>query len=187
MVRARDDCGLAGRTQIGAVLPNQMKRKHWDFFLRVAAAGCLLAATGCQPPATTSGAYTQTVTFKTAQPAPEAFDAWDFVWKGPRRDANVVLGSVVLQPDGREYARQDFEAFPGKSESIQSSFSPGFAGGDPKVFYRQPIRFCFRVTKGDLTFAAADQKLFKFQFYKKDAHGDVDWRIPFETIEAAQD
>jgi hypothetical protein len=181
------DCRLAGRGQLEAVLPGQMKRNHWNLFLRNAAAGCLLAAAGCQPPATTSEAYAQTVTFKTAQPAPDAFDAWDFVWKGPKRDANVTLDGVVLQPDGTEYARQDFEAFPGKSENIQSSFSPGFAGGDPKVFYRQPIRFCFRVTKGDLAFAPADQKSFKFRFYKKDARGDVDWRIPFETVEAAPD
>ena len=100
------------------------------------------------------------------------------------KPTSITFVSDGKSPDGQEYARQDFEAFPGNSENIRTSFSPGFAGGDPKVFYHQPIRFAFRVSKGDLTFATNDLKGFKFRFFKKEATGDVDWRIPFQTITA---
>jgi hypothetical protein len=96
----------------------------------------------------------------------------------------VDLESVVLQPDGTQYAKQDFAAYPGNSENIQSSFSAGFAGGDPKVFWHQPIRVRFAVNKGALVFAPADMKTFKFRFFKKGSNGEVDWRTPFQAIAA---
>jgi len=127
------------------------------------------------------------ITFKTAEPAPEGFDAWDLLWRGPRRDPETPLEAVVLQADGKEYARQEFSAYPGPSDQIQSSFSPGFAGGDPKALYNQPIRIRFSVSRGPLTFVPADVKSFQFRFFKKDANGDVDWRKPFKTIEAVME
>ena len=143
-----------------------------------------LLLTSCQQAGTGALAEHQAVTFKTAQAAPDGFDAWDFVWKGPKRAATVNLQEVVLQPNGQEYAKQDFAAYPGKSDTVQSSFSPGFAGGDPKVFYNQPIRIAFRVEKGGVAFGTNDIKSFKFRFFKKDSNGDVDWRTPFQKIDA---
>src|SRR5689334_16735751 len=104
-------------------------------------AASLSAISGCNQGAGTE-ARTQGkgLAFKTAEPAPDGFDSWDFVWKGPKRALNSDLEELVLQPDGREYAKQEFAAYPGNSDSIHSSFSPGFAGGDPKVFWHQPIR-----------------------------------------------
>jgi hypothetical protein len=155
-------------------------------FVALFLAGLLVLA-GCEEPGTSVQNSIQTVTFKTAEPAPDGFDAWDFVWKGPKRAPNINLESVVLDPAGNEYARQEFVAYPGKSDSVHSSFSAGFAGGDPKVFYHQPIRISFRVARGGLLFLPSDILAFKFRFFKKDAHGDVDWRKPFQALDAVQE
>ena len=158
--------------------------KHQKFFGLVVVTASFLVVTGCEKEATITGSDGQVMTLRTAQPAPDDFEAWDFVWKGPKRGLNVDLEMTVIQPDGKEYARQGFAAYPGKSDGIQSSFSPGFAGGDPKVFFRQPIRLSFRVEKDSLSFPPAEIKLFKFRFFKKEPNGDVDWRKPFQTVDA---
>ena len=150
-------------------------------------AAMVLIFTACQQSGTGTEPQNQTVTFKMATPAPEAFDAWDFVWKGPKRSPAANLQAEVIQPDGGLYAKQDFIAYPGKSDPIHTSFSPGFAGGDPKVFFHQTIRIRFRVEKGALVFVPADIKTFHFRFFKKDSTGDIDWRLPFENIEAVLD
>ena len=143
-----------------------------------------LLLTACQQSGTSTELQNQGVTFKTAKPAPEDFDAWDFIWKGPKRSPAANLQAEVLQPDGSLYAKQSFIAYPGKSDAVHTSFSPGFAGGDPKVFYHQTIRIRFRVDKGAVVFALPDIKTFQFRFFKKDANGDIDWRLPFDKIEA---
>ena len=151
----------------------------------IVALGFFLA--GCGEHSGGHAAGSKSVTFKTAEAAPDAFDAWDFVWRGPKRGLNVDLECVVLQPDGSRYAEQRFSAYPGNSDKIQSSFSPGFAGGDPKVFWRQPIRLRFQVAKGELVFLPADIASFKFRFFTRDTSGDVDWRRPFKTIAVVQE
>src|SRR4051812_28965320 len=135
---------------------SEMNRTYHKLFWLAALAASFLQ--GCEKEATSIGTQSQAVILKTAEPAPDDFDAWDFVWKGPKRGLNVDLEMTVLQPDGKEYAKQGFAAYPGKSDGIQSSFSPGFAGGDPKVFFRQPIRLSFRVEKDSLSFPPAEIK-----------------------------
>ena len=148
----------------------------------------VLPVAGCHKPAPQAEmVFGQAVTFKTAEAAPGAFDAWDFAWRGPKRDANKALEAVVLAPDGGQYWKQIFAAFPGPSEKIETSYSPGFAGGDPKILQGQAIRVRFRVEQGEPSFSQADVAGFKFDFFKRDARGDVDWRVPFKTVAAVKE
>lgn len=146
-------------------------------------AGILITA-GCQKSESPPGSTVQVVTVRTAQLAPAGFEAWDFVWRGPKRDTNTPLEVTVLQPDGAAYASQTFGGYPAKSENIRSSFSPGFVGGDPKVFHQQTIRLRFHVPRGNISFLPGDSKVFKFRFFNKAPKGDVEWRKPFQTVEA---
>jgi len=126
--------------------------------------------------------FSKTVTFKTAKPAPDGFDAWTFFWKVPTIDVESRLDYTVLRPDGNEYYSQNdiarIKITPGTQN--ESGFKPGFFGGDPAVFYNKDIRFSVRVTKGDMLFDPNDK--FSFTFYKGGFKGTV-----IESIDAVME
>jgi hypothetical protein len=121
--------------------------------------------------------FSKTVTFKTAEPAPDGFDAWEFFWTAPTINPAAQFDYVVLQPDGNEHCRYDLSKYKGK---MRSDFKQGFAGGNPAVFYNKDIRFSVRVTKGDMLFDANDKS--SFTFYKGGFKGTV-----IESIDAVME
>ena len=123
------------------------------------------------------------VTFKSAEPAPEAFDAWSFKWMTPTKDPDANLWYVVIQPDGQEYFRYDLPNS-AESHSTRSDFRAGSAGGDPRVFYNEYIRFSVWASKGKLVFSQSDSVRFKFEFFKKNPDGKIDWKKPFKIIDS---
>lgn len=108
--------------------------------------------------------YSQEIVFKTAREAPVDFHGWTFFWSMPVIEEGAKLDYVVIQPDGKEYFQYDISSRPA-GHSIRSDFSPGFAGGDPSVFYGKQIVFQFRVTKGTMKFFP--NQSFRFEFRKE--------------------
>lgn len=157
-----------------------MNKNTRHLLLAVLAVGVGLLASGCKPKATKSE-FSKTVTFKTAENAPEGFDAWSFLWKLSSYDPDGHLEYVVTQPDGKEYFRWTAKPEYGTMRGGTSDFSAGLAGGDPAVLYGKEIRVTFRVTKGDLVFDP-DPKLYSFKFYKGGKRGTV-----MKTIEAVME
>jgi hypothetical protein len=102
------------------------------------------------------------VTFKTTENAPSDFNAWTFFWKAPSKDPDAKLEYIVMQPDGKEYFKLDVSRVKAGA-LIRSDFKPGFAGGDPSVFYNQHITITFRVSKGDLVFDPNGKYYFEFR------------------------
>jgi len=121
--------------------------------LAASAGGCNAASPDSKSvKAPTTPKSSGTVTFRTAENAPEGFGNWEFSWALPKFDPDAGLEYVVTQPDGTEYFKWVKPAVWNPGPLQRSDFSPGFAGGDPKVFYSKQIRITFRATKGDLVF-----------------------------------
>ncbi|MDD5064838.1 MAG: hypothetical protein PHQ35_08805 [Phycisphaerae bacterium] len=112
--------------------------------------------------AQTDKASGKQVMFKTAEKAPDDFNAWTFHWKAPSREPDAKLEYVVIQPDGKEYFKYDVSKVE-EGTVCRSDFKPGFAGGDPRVFYNQNITIIFKVTKGDLVFDPNYKYFFDFR------------------------
>ncbi|MDD5065127.1 MAG: ankyrin repeat domain-containing protein [Phycisphaerae bacterium] len=125
------------------------------------------------------------ITFKSAEPAPEAFDAWSFRWMGPVGEPNAKFWYVVIQPDGKEYFRYDLPIL--ARGRLRSDFGVGIAGGDPSVFYKEYIHFSVFASKGKPAFSQSDSAGFKFEFYQKNAEGKIEWKKPFKTIDSVID
>jgi uncharacterized delta-60 repeat protein len=121
-------------------------------------------------------------TFQTKEKAPPQFDAWTFYWNFPTLTPDAKLHYVVLQPDGKEYCRYELEQPSFSGRSFTCDFQPGFAGGDPAVFFNQQIRFIIRARDGDFSFQP--EAKFVFHFFKKDEQGKINWRAPFASIDA---
>jgi hypothetical protein len=102
------------------------------------------------------------VVYKTAQAAPSGFSAWTFFWTMPELEKGATLQYVVIQPDGKEYYRRDVPAGDRPGQKFRADFSPGFAGGDLKVFYGKPILIKFIVSQGRIRFL--DDSVFRFSF-----------------------
>lgn len=148
-----------------------MNKNTGHLLLAVLAVGVGLLASGCKPKATKSE-FSKTVTFKTAENAPEGFDAWSFLWKLSSYDPDGHLEYIVTQPDSKEYYKWVAKPEHGTMRGGKSDFAPGFAGGDPSIFYGKEIRITFQVTKGDLAFDP-DPNLYSFKFYKGGHKGTV--------------
>ncbi|MBT3270966.1 hypothetical protein HN371_27745 [Candidatus Poribacteria bacterium] len=105
----------------------------------------------------------QEITFATDGPAPSGFDRWTFYWTMPRlADGAEIASYVVLEPDGSEHFTYGAIGHdPGTS--IRSDFMPGFAGGDPSVFYGKPIRIVFRASTGEMRFDPGTKFRFEFE------------------------
>ncbi|MGD0784821.1 MAG: ankyrin repeat domain-containing protein [Sedimentisphaerales bacterium] len=126
------------------------------------------------------------ITFKSAEPAPDKFDAWSFRWITPAIDPDAKLWYVVIQPDGQEYFRYDLAAS-AANRNMRSDFKAGFSGGDPRIFFKEHIRFIVHVSKGKMVFPPAGSVRFKFEFFQNNAEGKIDWKNPFKTIDAVSD
>jgi len=135
-----------------------------------------------EKPATNELSSPNNITFKSAEPAPEAFDAWCLEGMTPIGDANAAFWSVVIQPDGQECDRRDYPISV-TNRYYKSYFKPGSSGFNPRVFYKEYIRFSIRADKGNVVFQQSDIANFKFQFFRKNAAGQINWN-PFKTIDA---
>jgi len=102
------------------------------------------------------------VTFKTAEPAPSGFISWTFYWSMPEIDPDATLEYIVLQPDGEEYYRRSVPGTTPTGNPIRSDFYEGFAGGNPEVLYGHDIQITFTVDKGTISFL--DDASFHFEF-----------------------
>lgn len=102
------------------------------------------------------------VTFRTEEKAPDDFNAWTFWWKVPYREPGAKFEYVVLQPDGKEYFKLDVSKTK-EGTVCRSDFKPGFAGGDPQVFYNQNVTITFKATKGSLVFDPNWKYFFEFR------------------------
>ncbi len=107
------------------------------------------------------------VTFKTEVKAPVGFDAWTFFWQIPAIDADATLKYVVIQPDGKEYFHYTIGKQSKEGNKSRSDFAPGFAGGDPSVFYGKEIVFKFYVDKGKIKFDPKADYKFEFRYTVK--------------------
>jgi len=94
-----------------------------------------------------------TVRFRTAEPAPQQFDAWCFFWRGHRLESfDADLQYAVLLPDGTEhYVYDDLVVETGGR--VQSAFAEELNGGDPRPFWGQPITVEFRASDGRIKFS----------------------------------
>jgi len=124
------------------------------------------------------------ITFTTAARAPRCFDAWAFYWTAPASPESVETEIVVRKPGGQEYYGQKLNQLPA-GEDVESDFRPGFAGGDPSVFYDQHIVVSLRFPQDQMTFPA--DIMFRppyFAFFQHDDEGKVKWQFPFEATGA---
>ncbi|MFA5292087.1 MAG: ankyrin repeat domain-containing protein [Phycisphaerae bacterium] len=133
-------------------------------------------------PAVNEPGSPNSITFKSVEPAPNAFDAWCLEGMIPIGDANAVFWYVVIQPDGQECERRDFPKS-AVNRYYKSYFKPGSSKCTPRVFYNKSIKVCVRADKDSVVFEQSDIDFFKFQFFKKNAAGQIDWN-PFKTINA---
>ncbi len=128
-------------------------------------AGIILFSQGIGT-AQSDNASEKQVTFRTAEKAPDDFNAWTFYWKAPSIELDAKFEYVVIQPDGKEYFKLDVSKVK-EGTVCRSDFKPGFAGGDPHVFYNQNVTITFKVTKGSLVFDPNWKYFFEFRKEKR--------------------
>ena len=123
-----------------------------------------------------------TVRFRTAEPAPQQFDAWTFFWRGPRLESfDADLQYVVLLPDGTEHHVYD-DLVVEAGGHVRSDFAEEFSGGDPRPLHGQPITIEFRASEGRMKFSRTGE--YSFAFYERTAEGTIDWQQPFAKVDA---
>ena len=110
-----------------------------------------------------TNAYTDQITFVSADKAPNGFHNSTFFWTMPLIERGATLDYVVIKPDGAEDFRLEIPQRPAGSP-IRSDFSKEWTGTDPSIFYGQHIKIRFRVTKGKLKFNAEATK-FSFESF----------------------
>ena len=122
------------------------------------------------------------LTFRTVEPAPEDFDAFEFFWAPPYVDKDAQVTLRVLDAAGREQQRWDgVSGAHGRSRHSVWADAPE-QPVDLKTFRGGKISVVLEVSKGTMKFPPGTE--FAFAFYRKDANGEIAWQKPYKTIAA---
>lgn len=120
--------------------------------------------------------------FRTAEPAPDQFDAWTFFWEGCRGSTNTEWEMVIYQPDGEVYWGRNLSDLATSFSEVRSDFGHGPGNPDSGVFQGKLIEVIFRVVQGEGRLASPDD--FRFEFFRTNSNGGIDWEKPAKTIPA---
>lgn len=120
--------------------------------------------------------------FRTAEPAPDRFDAWAFLWEGCRGNTNTEWEMVIYQPDGEVYWGKNLSGLETNFAEIRSDFGNGPGNPDSAVFEGKVIEVIFRVVQGEGQLASPDD--FRFEFFRTNSNGSINWEQPAKTIPA---
>jgi len=122
------------------------------------------------------------IVFRSSAPAPAEFDAFSFFYRGPllERFSTQVTMSFRL-PDGNEHAVTD-DLLVQACSHLRTDVSDRNPTVNPRQYRGKPITVLFRSRNGRIRFRSDDD--YSFAFFQKDAKGQINWRQPFQTVDA---
>jgi hypothetical protein len=137
---------------------------------------------GALPPSVLAIPEGKECRFVTAAPAPDQFEAWSFFWEGRRRNTETEWEMVIHQPDGEVYWGKNLSDIETTFSKARSDFGGGPDNADLAVFHGKPIEVIFRVVQGEAQLASPEA--FRFEFFRENSEGGIDWENPASTIPA---
>jgi proline iminopeptidase len=106
-----------------------------------------------------AAAASDSVTFRTKEPAPTEFDRWTFFWRSPAVAQGATCGYEVRTDQGAEWFRYALRPS-GPGSSVRSDFSKD--QGDLSRLQGKDIVVRFWTSRGKIEFSAAMQLTFEF-------------------------